>query len=403
MPRQLVVCLDGTGNRFSHRPTNIIHILRSLTPDLDQVLPYYDQGVGTFGVKETLFEWQKVPSRVLGLAFGWGIDRTVCGAYSFLARNYRDGDEIYLFGFSRGAYAVRALAALIYACGLVQPHQLNLFDYAWAMLIARQRSKDPKWNNAPDFSLQHSFKDTFGRAVPLKFLGLFDTVKSVGWVYAPTVIPYTANNPAVQVVRHAMSIDERRCFFRPNEWGGVTPAAHPAPNPSPTPTPAPAGGPPVLQVWFAGVHSDIGGGYPPQESSLSSVPLCWMLGEAIAHGLSIDPNRARAEMRPPEGCPANMTGDMHNSINLGWNLAEWAPAFQWDSTDGKRHLHVGAMPPIGKPRPRTIPTDALLHVSVKKRLLETPPGRPDYRPPNLPCPLPETFIIINDNPKSPCT
>jgi uncharacterized protein (DUF2235 family) len=70
MARQLVVCLDGTGNRFSHRPTNVIHILRSLNRDPNQVLTYYDQGVGTFGLKETLFEWQKVPSRVFGLAFG---------------------------------------------------------------------------------------------------------------------------------------------------------------------------------------------------------------------------------------------------------------------------------------------------------------------------------------------
>ena len=94
MGRQLVMCLDGTGNRFSHQPTNIIRLLRSLQVDSNQVLSYYDQGVGTFGLKETLFEWQKLPSRILGLAFGWGLKRTIEGAYTFLAQNYRLDDEI---------------------------------------------------------------------------------------------------------------------------------------------------------------------------------------------------------------------------------------------------------------------------------------------------------------------
>jgi uncharacterized protein (DUF2235 family) len=141
MPRQLVVCLDGTGNRFCHTPTNILRLRRSFTSA--NVLAYYDQGVGTFGLKETLFEWQKVPARVCGLAFGWGLKRTVQSAYEFLAKNYCTGDEIYLFGFSRGAYTARSLAALIYACGLVEPHQLNMFDDAWAMLLARKKVTGP--------------------------------------------------------------------------------------------------------------------------------------------------------------------------------------------------------------------------------------------------------------------
>jgi uncharacterized protein (DUF2235 family) len=89
MGRQLVVCLDGTNNRFSHRPTNVIHVLRSLSRDPASVLAYYDQGVGTFGIKEAIFEWQKVPSRVFGLAFGWGLDRTVSNAYQFLSTDMR--------------------------------------------------------------------------------------------------------------------------------------------------------------------------------------------------------------------------------------------------------------------------------------------------------------------------
>jgi uncharacterized protein (DUF2235 family) len=373
MTRQLVVCLDGTGNRFSHKPTNVIRILRALNADLNQVLPYYDQGVGTFGIKETLFEWQKVPSRIFGLAFGWGMSRTVESAYRFLAENYREGDDLYLFGFSRGAYTVRALAALVYACGLVQPHQLNLFEYAWAMLLARDRK-----TKAPDFALQRHFKNTFGRSVSIKFLGLFDTVKSVGWVYDPTAIPYTAKNPIVKKVRHAQSIDERRCFFRQNSW-------------SDDPTQKTD----VKQVWFAGVHSDIGGGYDPETSQLSSVALCWMLGEAIADGLDVDRTRCLSEMQLPEGLPPDLTADMHDSMTKGWKFAEWVPQYVWTSVDFKRHFHIGAMPPFGRPRSRVLPSHPAIHVSVKKRLDE----RPEYRPQNLQQP----YDVVNDDTKSPCT
>lgn len=238
MGRQLVIFLDGTGNRFSHKPTNVIRLLRSLPKGSADVLTYYDQGVGTFGVKETLFEWQKLPSRICGLAFGWGLKRNVEGAYHFLAENYRAGDEIYLFGFSRGAYAARALAALIHTAGIVEGHQTHLFDYAWAMLLARSGE-----NNAPDFKLQARFKSTFGRRVNVHFLGLFDTVKSVGWIYDPVIIPYTAKNPAVDIVRHAVSIDERRCFFRQHLWRRNSDVRTD-----------------LKEVWFAGVHSDVGGG-----------------------------------------------------------------------------------------------------------------------------------------------
>ncbi len=392
MARQLVVCLDGTGNSFCATPTNVVRILRSLSSDLDEVLPYYDQGVGTFGQQDTLFEWEKTPSRILGLAFGWGLPRTVESAYRFLAQNYRIGDEIYLFGFSRGSYSIRALAALLHVCGLVQPHQLNLFDYAWAMLTARKKidpagdastsatqdSAIPPPADAPDFELQRQFKETFGRTVAVKFMGVFDTVKSVGWVYSPTVIPYTTSNPAVQTVRHAMAIDERRVFFRQEAW-------------SYKPFPLTD----AKQVWFAGVHSDIGGGYAIETSQLASVALCWMLGEAIANGLKVDRARSLGEMRPPQGAAPDLTAPMHNSMEGAWFLAEWAPTYVWSVAEKRRKLGIGAMPPFGKPRPRVIPENSLLHVSVKKRLLE----RPDYRPPNLP----QAYTIVNDNPQSPCS
>jgi uncharacterized protein (DUF2235 family) len=356
--RQLVVCLDGTGNRFSHRPTNIIRLLRSLSTDRTQVLPYYDQGVGTFGLKETLFEWQKLPSRLCGLAFGWGLKSVVERAYRFLAENYADTDEIFIFGFSRGAYTARALAALIRAVGLMAAHNTHLFDYAWAILLARDGPE-----NSPDFKLQAGFKSTFGRQIRIRFLGLFDTVKSVGWLYDPVIIPYTANNSIVQVVRHAVSIDERRCFFRQHLWG----IEHSANTD-------------VKEVWFSGVHSDIGGGYPAEQAQLALISHRWMLGEALALGLHLDADRCRKEMSPAKGVAADCAADMHNSMTRSWKIAEWLPRRVGAPSSDKRSWQIGAMPPFGTPQPRKIRASTLVHRSVEERLR----ARSDYRPHNLP-------------------
>jgi uncharacterized protein (DUF2235 family) len=353
MARQLVVCLDGTNNRFSDRPTNVIHILRSLSRDSSQLLAYYDQGVGTFGLKETLFEWQKVPSRVFGLAFGWGISRTIGGAYEFLARNYAHGDEIFIFGFSRGAFAARALAAMIRAVGLVSPYQTNLFDYAWAMLLSRDQQK-------PDFPLQGRFKATFGQQeVRIRFLGLFDTVSSVGWIYDPVIIPYTKKNDIVDYVRHAVSLDELRCFFRQNLWSSEVSDLTD-----------------LKEVWFAGVHSDIGGGYPPAEPNLTRVTLRWMMGQACDCGLKFDPVRSLIELGPAGNELADRSAPTHDSMTAAWKCAEWLPRFVWNETDDRRHLYRGAMPPFGRPRARSVPEKACIHKSVEERLKADPRYRP---------------------------
>jgi uncharacterized protein (DUF2235 family) len=357
MGKQLVVCLDGTGNRFSDCPTNVVRMIRSLPSDDRVVVSYYDQGVGTFGLKETVFEWQKVFSRVMGLAFGWGTRRIVEGAYRFLATQYQDGDQIFIIGFSRGAYAARCLAALIRSAGLVRGHETHLFDYAWSMLLSRDKK-----TRKPDFKLLAKFKATFGRPVTIRFLGLYDTVKSTGWVYDPVVVPYSANNTSVQTVRHAVSIDERRCFFRQNQWRATSAQAD------------------VREVWFAGVHSDIGGGYAPREAQLALLSHRWMLGEAVAAGLLVDPARARKQMEPVTGVRADWAGKMHESLTGAWKLAEWTPQLTWDPAVERRRWYIGAMPPFGSPRPRRMPADALIHASVRSRRDRVP----DYQPVNLP-------------------
>lgn len=368
MARQLVVCLDGTGNRFSHRPTNVVRLFRSLDTDDGSVLAYYDQGVGTFGLKETLFEWQKLPARVAGLAFGWGMKRIVEGAYRFLAEHWREGDEIFIFGFSRGAYAARALAAMLRAAGLVPGHQVHLFDQAWAMLLARE-GRDRK----PDFKLQARFKASFGRPVRVNFLGLFDTVKSLGWVYDPVIIPYTANNPIVDVVRHAVSIDERRCFFRQHLWGGDGETSTD-----------------LEEVWFAGVHSDIGGGYEPESAQLALIACRWMVGEATRHGLRIDAHKCRRQLQPSPQLFADPGADMHDSMTGAWKLAEWVPQRVWSGSGADRIWRIGAMTPLRPARVRPMAEGVALHASVEERIAL----REDYRPSNLP----SSWRVVEDDP-----
>ncbi|PXB89721.1 hypothetical protein C0046_14305, partial [Pseudomonas aeruginosa] len=193
----------------------------------------------------------------------------------FLAEHYRPGDQIFLFGFSRGAYAVRVLAAMLRAVGLIDAHQPHLFDYAWTLLTTRMPPRDEDKRagtrrRGPDFGLLGRFRKVFGRQVKVHFLGLFDTVTSVGWVYDPLTVPYSSNNEMVDVVRQALAIDECRCFFRQNLWFGEKDRKSD-----------------VLQVWFPGMHSDVGGGYAPKDSRLALVAFTWMLGEALEAGLHV--------------------------------------------------------------------------------------------------------------------
>jgi uncharacterized protein (DUF2235 family) len=407
MARQLILCIDGTNNRFCDKPTNVLRVFRSLPKNSSELLSYYDQGVGTFGLSETLFEWEKVPSRIAGLAFGWGIKRNVLNAYRFLMENYQEGDQIFIYGFSRGSYAARVLAAMIHTLGLLPAHQAQQLDFAWSLLTTRTRSEkgapEPSlkrpWSyfwwrltadKRPDFSLMTQFKESFSQDVDVYFLGLFDTVSSVGWVYDPLVVPYTANNPSVRTIRHAVSIDERRCFFRQNLWN-VAKAAD------------------LKQVWFAGVHCDIGGGYPLEESQLALIALRWMIGESLEAGLNIDDASCRGELHP-KTCPvADPLAQAHQSLSRWWMIAEWVPRLRWDPKTHTRTLKFGSMPPFGKPRAREIPRPepgqkVWVHESVMVRLngsLTT--GQPwgdqlKYEPENLLCIDPALIDQVFDAP-----
>src|SRR5712692_6398951 len=205
MPRNIVVCCDGTANKFGTRNTNVVHLFRTLVQDPKTQVAYYHPGLGTMGAPGAWTRTSQWLSRLLGLAFGRGLSDDIGAAYVFLMHHYQAGDKLFLFGFSRGAYTVRALAGMLHMFGLIRKGNEPLVPYAIRMLTKLDRDT---------FKVAENFKATFSRECQTYFVGVWDTVSSVGWFRDPLTIPYSANNPDIAIGRHAIAIDERRAFFR---------------------------------------------------------------------------------------------------------------------------------------------------------------------------------------------
>ena len=315
----------------------------------------------------------------------------------------RPGDAIYLFGFSRGAYTVRVLAGLIHKVGLITPEQVNL---AGSGLIAyKQFSSDeaPKLRaklksladvaTAEDTLPQSAFDNaaqfariTSTRWPTIRFVGVWDTVASVivpraDRFYWPSLeeLAFTIVNPSVQTFRQAISIDERRCMFRLKKWDDPQTYKHNRFND------AHAEPQDILQVWFAGVHADIGGGYPEKESGLSKYPLLWMIDEATKCGLTV--NQATVNQLAwgvqRKGSPfsyvvPDVRGDLHTSLSGAWWLLEYLPKSATYKEWPARKVHFGYYIPDAEPR--LIPDGAMIHESALLRM----DAMPSYRPVNLP-------------------
>lgn len=357
-PRNIVICCDGTGNEFGDENSNVVKLYATLVIN-DEQLGYYHPGVGTMGSPNARGKIEKEFTRVMGLAFGSGLLANVGDAYRYLMDTYREGDNIYLFGFSRGAYTARALAGLLHVCGLLCPGNEGLIPYTIGIYATKSRKAS---GSAHTLDVAHRFKDTFSREVPIDFVGVWDTVSSVGWIYDPVILPDEGQNPIMKVGRQALSIDERRCFFRDKVWGD---ALH---------------GQDIKQVWFAGVHSDVGGSYNEEQSGLSKLALEWMLREAYQFGLKIDLHRAAAVLgrsplpEEPPYVPPDPAAQIHYSLTGAWWPLEVLPHEYYDKPDGRREWRI----PLGARR--NIPEGSRLHESVIQRLSL----KSDYRPPNLP-------------------
>ena len=290
--RNIIICCDGTGNEISENISNVLKLyrcLRKTEKTQPRQLVFYDPGVGTLERPDPWHKLKQDFNAILGLATGYGLDDNVLATYAFLVHTYQAGDQIYLFGFSRGAYTVRVLAGLIHKVGLITPEQVNL---AGSGLIAyKQFSSDeaPKLRaslksltdvaTAEDAAPQSAFDNaaqfariTSTRWPTIRFVGVWDTVASVivpraDRFYLPSLeeLAFTIVNPSVQTFRQAISIDERRCMFRLKKWYAPQTFKHNRFND------AHAEPQDILQVWFAGVHADIGGGYPEKESGLVEI------------------------------------------------------------------------------------------------------------------------------------
>ncbi len=387
MSKNIVILFDGTSNEISTDRTNILRLFGTLHRSDEQIV-YYDPGVGTFGADDSWSPIWHDAVEVWGLATGWGLDQNVKEAYRFLVENYDAGpmiaghhpdrDRIYLFGFSRGAYTARVLAGFIHAFGLTTKYSLNLLNYAY-----RTYKSIPSNSSATAADGKASFKEMrlYEKTLsndrpPIKLLGLFDTVASLielghGRLQMKTHT-FTHRNPSIEWVRHALAIDERRTMFRPEAW---TPDQDYQGDGSQKEKQN------FKEVWFAGVHGDVGGGYPEMESSQIKIPLEWMIRETEATGLIfdhqvIDKIVLGKDPKTIKYTGLSSTAPLHNSMNAGWQLLEWLPR-KIPPTSARRNGASGIY--IPRSDPRLIPAGALLHESVRTRL-----SVGDYHPPNLP-------------------
>ncbi|MBL9138503.1 MAG: DUF2235 domain-containing protein [Verrucomicrobiales bacterium] len=271
-PRNLIVCCDGTNNLWSAADdvTNIVKIFRRLQQS-DEQLCYYDPGVGAASgqLHESSGLRQRL-ARLAGLAWGNGVWKNVADAYFWLIQNYREGDRIYLVGFSRGAFTVRALAGLLYWCHLPREnceHLIPTFIDAYRVSDTAERRRICR-----ELRRYHSRSRNFEQeCFPIEFIGVFDTVESVGLeqIFLGTeVISDNKVKKGVRFVRHAMAIDESRWTFEPRPYQGTEEPSEPATVPR------------LKQVWFPGAHSDVGGGY--QEHGLSDLVLSWLIEEMLS-------------------------------------------------------------------------------------------------------------------------
>lgn len=275
MKKRLVVCCDGTWNRpDSVNVTNVEKIARTISTETTsegvQQLVLYLSGVGTSGY--TADRW-------LGGAFGLGLFDNVRSGYRWLALNYDPGDEIFVFGFSRGAYTARSMVGMIGKVGLLTRESLIANQLPEA--VDRYRGLRPDLRSYYGSS-DKRFREVNSHAgVTVQFLGVFDTVGALG-------VPGTFRRrhrfhdvrlcDAVLCARQALAIDEHRMKFEPSLWED--------PDEFDDPLAVQPGGPRVKQVWFEGTHSDVGGGYG--ETGLSDTALEWMVGEARIRGLRFD-------------------------------------------------------------------------------------------------------------------
>lgn len=314
--KRIVTCSDGTWNKPDNKDrginvkTNVAKMYEAICSkgknNVEQV-KIYDQGVGT---------GHTLKDKIVGGATGLGLDQHIKDMYTFFVLNYSSGDEIYLFGFSRGAYTARSIAGFIRNCGILKPEYIHLVATAYKLY------RDRNDYTVPDSDLMKSFRKAYcvENITPIHFIGVWDTVGSLG---IPLPMHKMANknkykfhdvtlSSTVKNAYHALAIDERRALFSPTLW-----------KKSKTVIKDPEHQQQLEQRWFAGVHSNVGGGYA--DCALSNITLEWLMKKAESVGLCFN--------EPPLITP-NLDydkGEIRNSYSPMYWL--WRP--RWRTIDVK--------------------------------------------------------------------
>jgi uncharacterized protein (DUF2235 family) len=303
--KRLVVCCDGTWNRPDHidqgvaAPTNVAKLALALAErdgDGNAQLLHYQAGVGTR-------RWE----RLLGGGLGVGLSRNVQECYRFLVDNYEPGDKLYLFGFSRGAFTARSTVGLVRNAGILRTEHRDRIKEAYGLYRRPDKDSRPTGIAAELFRRSYSHSEVY-----VDFVGVWDTVGALGipidgfrpplltklWTFHDTRL-----SRYVLHAYHAIAIDERRRPFRPTLWEKQDDAEDQT----------------LEQVWFAGVHCDVGGGY--RDPALSEIPLLWMAAKAHACGLALKPDHLVEKQAgfDPDDRRAGLqlapdpTGELHDS------------------------------------------------------------------------------------------
>jgi len=325
MPRKLAVLFDGTWNTIKDR-TNVVRLAELIATGSDggeQPKPFYDPGVGVHAL-----------DRLSGGMFGFGLSKNIRDGYRWLAGNFRPGDELFLFGFSRGAYTARSLAGLIRKCGILRIADKGLIQQAYDLY----RDKDIH----PDNPEATAFRASFAQETRIRFIGVWDTVGRLG--IPATGVPFSRDfyqwhdtelSKIVDYAYHALAIDEHRKDFAPALWTLRKPQNID-----------------VEQRWFIGAHSNVGGGY--RNDPLPNLALAWLQQKAKAAGLVFKADVA--------------VNDQYALASINDSYSEFMSGLYKLFKRGRRHYRA-----FGRGVNETVDDSAWMRWEA----------RPDYRPPTL--------------------
>ena len=393
MSRNIILCSDGTCNAFKGKHSNVAKLLQLITLNApDSQIVIYDQGIGT-RMREfrNIEEWRTkllssgeahkdafylLPPPNYGwfipiamykhfkaMTFGDGLEVNVKQLYIKLAEIYETGDKLFFFGFSRGAFTVRALAGLLWRYGL--PSYLgrgkagDLFDSAWSLFSSEFPDDDGKnRSKALAFREKHNTRDC-----PINFLGLWDTVKSYGGI-KPIMLPHLRHNPSVTFIRHALALDEERGWFDITQWGWLDSDRKDNCKETAVARLDPADRAviefrqDIKEVWFVGAHSDIGGDNNNRETS--DIALRWMLGEGRINDLILNSEGEHFLSIPVE----QERPIAQSSRSFFWKLVDLIPRYAIDNS-GKWPIHRKTWGAAErKPQERLREREILMHESV---------------------------------------